>query len=280
MNFRNVLYVAVAAAVLVGCGAQAPGGGASGAQTALYNPPAGNTVVTVNGEAVTEPLLGVFARGRGLDPANPVDRQKAIDLLVDNVLLAQDAIASGVAAKPDVQAEVALVQLQQLAGRAMASYRDDVDVGDPALRAYYEQEAKRAGKVELHLQHILFEDQASATAAALDAAKPGADFEAVMAEYAAKGAKQAKDLGFGNLSQYPKELADAALTLKDGDVGPLALKTEFGWHVFKRVASRPFAPPPFEQVRDGARKQLTDQAVQDKAKALREEATIVEAGKG
>ena len=98
-----------------------------------------------------------------------------------------------------------------------------------------------------------------------------------MAEYAAKGAKQARDLGWGNLSQYPPELAEAALTLQDGQVGGVPLKTDFGWHVFKRVASRPFAPPPFEQVRDGARKQLVDQALADKAKALREKAKIVEA---
>lgn len=274
MTLKNVLQAAVVAAILSGCGGPA-GGDADAPQTALRGAPAGSTVVTVNGEAITEPVLGVFARGRGLDPANPEQRQKAIDLLVDNVLLAQDAIASGVAAKPDVQAEVALVQLQQLAGRAMASYRAEVDVGDVALRTYYEQEAKRAGNVELHLQHILFADQASAQEAALEAAKPGADFEALMPEYAAKGAKQAKDLGFGNLSQYPKELADAAMTLKDGEVGPVALQTEFGWHVFKRAASRPFSPPPFEQVREGARKQLVDQALSDKAKALREQATIV-----
>lgn len=275
MNLRKIGYLAVVAVLLQGCSNQ--GGGTGDTGLALHNPPAGNAVVTVNGEVVTEQLLGTFARGRGLDPANPEQRRKALDLLVDNLLMAQDAIATGVAAKPEVQAEVALVGMQQLAGRALASYREEVAVGEPELRAYYEQEVKRTGKVELHLQHILFDDQASAVEAAVEASKPGADFEAIMGEYAAKGAKQAKDLGWGNLGQYPKELSEAALTLQDGEVGATPLKTDYGWHVFKRVAERPFTPPPFEQVREGARKQLTDQALADKAKSLKEKAKIVEA---
>lgn len=277
MNFKNITYIFVFNLFLQGCSGQGGASGDAGARHALRSPPAGDAIVTVNGEAINEPLLGVFARGRSLDPANPAERQKALDLLVDNVLMAQDAIATGLAAKPDVQAEVALVGLQQLAGRAVASYREDVAVGEPELRAYYDNEAKKTGHIELNLQHMLFEDQASAQAAAAEAIKPGADFEALMGEYAAKGAKQAKDLGWGNLSQYPPELAEAAMTLKDGQVGAIPLKTEFGWHVFKRAGSRPFTPPPFEQVREAARNYLINKSLSDKTKALREQAKIVEA---
>ena len=159
LNRKHVAYAIACGLLLQGCSGQGGGNAADADATrALRGAPAGATVVTVNGETVTEPVLGVFARGRGLDPANPEQRRKALDLLVDNVLLAQDAIATGVAAKPDVQAEVALVGLQQLAGRAMASYREEVAVGEPELRAYYDSEAKRAGKVELHIMHILFDD--------------------------------------------------------------------------------------------------------------------------
>lgn len=277
MNLKNVFYIAVSALFLQACSGQGGGAGNAEAEHALRYPPAGDAIVTVNGEVINESLLGVFARGRGMDPADPEQRQKALDLLVDNVLMAQDAIATGLAAKPDVQAEVALVGLQQLAGRAVQSYREDVAVGEPELRAYYDREAKGTGHIELNLQHILFEDESGAQAAAAEAIKPNADFEALMGEYAAKGAKQAKDLGWGNLSQYPPELAEAAMTLKDGQVGAIPLKTEFGWHVFKRAGSRPFSPPPFEQVRDAARNYLINQALSDKNKALREQAKIVEA---
>lgn len=277
MNLKNILYIAVSAMFLQACSGQGRGGAGPDAGQALRSPPAGEAIVTVNGEVINEPLLGVFARGRGLDPANPEQRRQALDLLVDNVLMAQDAIATGLAAKPEVQAEVALVGVQQLAGRAVASYRADVAVGEAELRAYYDREAKGTGNIELNVQHILFEDETSAKAAAAEATAPDADFEALMGEYAAKGAKQAKDLGWGNLSQYPVELAEAAMTLKDGQVGAIPLKTDFGWHVFKRVGSRPFSPPPFEQVREAARTYLINQALADKTKALREQAKIVEA---
>lgn len=274
MNTKLVLSLTIAAVLATGC---AKPDAAGDAKRALRHPPAGNAVVTVNGEVVTEQLLGTFARGRGLDPANPEQRKRALDTLVETLLMAQDAIASGVADKPDVQAEVALVGMQQLAGRAMASYREETAIGERELREYYDAEAKRTGNMELHLQHILFADEAGAKAAAAEAVQPGADFEAIMGEYAAKGAKQAKDLGWGNLGQFPKELGEAALTLKDGEVGGTPLKTDYGWHVFKRLGARPFTPPPFEQVREGARQQLTQQAIGDKTKSLREKATIVEA---
>ena len=43
-------------------------------------------------------MLAVFAAGRGLDVGDPSARQRALDSLVENVLLAQDAHARGVAA--------------------------------------------------------------------------------------------------------------------------------------------------------------------------------------
>jgi peptidyl-prolyl cis-trans isomerase C len=245
---------------------------------ALVDAPAGVTIATVNDEAITQPTLDVFAKGRGLDPIDPVQRKRALDSLVENVLLAQDALRSGLAQRPDVQAELALVRLQQLAGRSLSEFRQTVKLGDAELLAYYEQEKQRSGGVELHLKHILFDDQATALAVATRASQPDADFDAVMAESSAAGAKQARDLGWANLTQLPAELAQAANALADGKVGAQPVQTSFGWHVFKREASRPFAPPPFEQVKDGARKQVMDAAIAEKVKALRDTASITIAG--
>jgi peptidyl-prolyl cis-trans isomerase C len=268
MNFKNVIQAFVIAVVFSGCGERdpasppAPGDAAPG-------------VATVNGETITAPMLDVFARGRGLDPADPAARQAALDALIENVLLAQEAETRGLTARPEVQAELALVKLQQLAGRTLADMRSSAPVSDAEVQAYYERERERTGNIELHLKHILFADEAAAAAMIERALPPGADFDALMVDAPAQGARQARDLGWANLTQLPPELAQAANALPDGQVGPLPVQTSFGWHVFKREASRPFSPPPLEQVAEGARRQLVDKHLGEQIQALRTRAKIV-----
>lgn len=276
---RYALYIFVVAVFIASCSSEAPaparnievaGGGAG----VIVDAPEGATVATVNGETLTAPMLDVFAKGRGLDPGDPSQREQALEALVENVLLAQDARARGLVARPEVQAELALVRLQQLAGRNLSEYRGTLQIGEDEVRAYYDAEVARTGGVEVQLKHILFADEASASAANERALKPEADFDALILEYAAAGAKQARELGWANFTQLPPELAAAVQPLPDGQVAPLPVQTAYGWHVVKRIASRPYAPPPFEQVREGARKQLIDRALADQVKALREKARI------
>jgi len=277
MNIRIACYLSVIAVLISSCSNKTPdtvGVAAQVPSQAVVGAPAGATVATINGETITAPMLDVYANGTSTVPADPAKRQLALESLIENVLLAQDAYARGIAARPEVQAELTLGRLQQLAGRNLSEYRLAVQITDEQLQAFYDQEAARTGRIELNLKHLLFADQVAAITAVERAIKPGADFDALITEYAAGGARQARDLGWANLSQLPPELVEATKSLPDGQVAPLPVRTSFGWHVIKRAASRPFTPPPLEQVKDGARKQLTDQAIAEQVKALREKAKI------
>lgn len=277
---HRVEYVALVSLLLglVACGREAAA--PVDASAALIGAPQGNLVTVVNGEAISEPLLDVYARGRGLDPADPAQRQRAIDSLVENVVLAQATLAGELAQRPEVQAEAALVRMQQLAGRQVAAIRSGIEVSEQDLRSYYDREAERAGDEQLRLRHILFEDELAAVEAVAAALKPEADFEAVMAEFESAGALQARELDWANLTQLPPELAEAAKQLEDGQVAPVPIQSAYGWHVLQRVESRPLALPPFEEVREGARRQLAEQALAERVKALREQAEIVGAPAG
>lgn len=272
---KSVLQVFVICVIASGCAREEAAPADTAATPAVLDAaPAGPVVATVNGEALTAPLLEVFARGRRLDPQDPLQRRQALEQLVETVVLAQDAKATGLAEQPDVQAEVALAGLLQLSGRRLRALRDEVPLGEEELTAFYQQEVERAGAVEVHLQHILFDTEAAALEAAGKALRPDADFEALMGEYAAKGALQARDLDWANLGQLPPAVAAAAKQMADGEVLAAPVQTRFGWHVLRRVASRPFTPPPLEEVREGARRQLTDRAIADKVKALRAAAEV------
>ncbi len=266
---KQLTWILLAIA-LAGCGQS--GGGGDPARLALMAPPTGPLVASVNGEAISEPVLAAYARGRGLDLADATQRQQALDGLIEAILLAQDGLASGDAESAEARAEAALVRLQYLASRKVASAREAIDLSDAKVFEYYQQEAARAGGVEWRLQHILFEDEASATAAA-DRAIAGEDFEALMAEYAPT-ARQAKALEWSIPTRLPSELAEVAAQLPDGMVAPAPIRTSYGWHVLRRAESRPFAPPPFEQVKEGARQQLTERALKDYIVALRAKAQV------
>jgi peptidyl-prolyl cis-trans isomerase C len=258
--------LAVLAVVLAGCGgtpSEPPAG-----SIALVASPDGPLVASVNGEVVTEPLLTVFARGRGLDPAVPEQRQQALDTLVETILLAQDGIARGLTERAEVQAELTLVRMQQLSGRALADYRSQLQVDDAQVERYYRQEAERAGDTQWRVQHILFDAPAAAEQALARAQQDGVVFTDVMAEYQ-HHALQARELDWSNATQLPSELVTALHQLEDGQLAPAVVQTSFGWHVMRRAESRPFSPPPLDQVREGARRHLMEQAVAEHVQALR-----------
>lgn len=268
---HRLLALAMCAAGLNGCGNQTTD---PAAVAAVFGAPRGVALVYINGEAITEPMLVVFAKGRGLDPTQAQQRQQALDALIENVVLAQQAIRSGLVDRPEVQAELTLVRLQQLAGRSLAEHRQKLQISDGQIANLYQQEAQRAGPTEWRTEHLLFASEVEAKIALDRALAPGADFAALISEYAQGTAKQAKALDWSNASQLPEELVTALKQLEDGQTAPIPVKTGFGWHVLRRVEARPFNPPPLGQVKDGARKQLTEVAVKEFVAGLRAAARL------
>lgn len=257
--------------MMVAC---APAEQGASLQAALIGAPGGPLVAEVNGEAITEPLLTIYARGHGFDLAQPDQRERALDSLIENVLLAQDAAATGLLEQSEVQAELALVRLQQLAGRQISQQRNAITIDDAQVQQVYEQERARAGDTEWRIEHMLFAEQATAQAMLTEALQPGADFARLMQNAPGRGARQAKDLGWSNATQVPAEIVAALKQLEDGEIAPLPVPTSFGFHVVRRAASRPFVPPPIETVKEGARRQIIDTALRDYVAGLRAKAVI------
>jgi peptidyl-prolyl cis-trans isomerase C len=263
--------------LLTGCGQREPATPAVNLKSALLGAPDGPVVAVVNGETVTQPVFDLYARGRGFDPDVAEQRQQALDSLIENILLAQTLLASEAAQRPEVQAEAALVRMQQLSGRQLNSFRSSIEVPEQDVQDFYQREVERTGKVEYNAQHLLFTDPAEAARALAEATAEGADFSALISRYEGV-APQARDLGWANLSQLPAEFAEVLAQLEDGEVAPVLVQTSFGLHVLRRVGKRDFTPPPFAQVSEGVRQQLVNQALADRVHALRTTAQITAPG--
>jgi peptidyl-prolyl cis-trans isomerase D len=144
---------------------------------------------------------------------------------------------------------------------SLAALAAKVHVDDAQLKAYYdEQKAKTPERFtqaeQRRVRHILFQvadpkDDAAAKAkaeAALKRAQSGEDFGKLAQELSQDtgSAKNGGDLGWAERSRYVGPFADAAFSMKEGEIkGPI--KTQFGYHILKLDGIQPAAVKTFEQ---------------------------------
>jgi peptidyl-prolyl cis-trans isomerase D len=144
---------------------------------------------------------------------------------------------------------------------SLADLAAKVHVDDAQLKAYYdEQKAKTPERFtqpeQRRVRHILFQvsdpkDDAAVKAkaeAALKRAQSGEDFGKLAQELSQDpgSAKNGGDLGWAERSRYVGPFADAAFSMKEGEIkGPV--KTQFGYHIVKLDGIQPAAVKTFEQ---------------------------------
>jgi peptidyl-prolyl cis-trans isomerase C len=116
---------------------------------------------------------------------------------------------------------------------------------------------------EVHARHILLATEADAKEAKkkLDAGK---SFEEVAKDFSKDpgSAKQGGDLGYFTKDKMVKEFADAAFSMKKGEVsGPV--KSSFGYHIIKVEDARKVTAPTFNEVKDQIKGKLQEKKLND-----------------
>jgi len=232
-------------------------------------------VARVDGEPIHLDRLNQAMQtfGRDLGQLEPKAYYRTVmDRLIDQELAARAGAAAGLEEDPEVQARLAEVRANILAGaylRKVAAEATD----EPALRRRYEAVAK-AGVKQVHARHILLQTEAEAQDA-IQALKDGADF-AELAEVRSVGpsAKSGGDLGYFKKEQMVKPFADAAFALEKGAITETPVQTQFGWHVIKVEDIKSDAPPPFYEMQEELRQQAATEAMIGALDGLRESAKI------
>jgi len=228
-------------------------------------------VETVNGTPVPQVLLDSIARARSLDLDKPDQRAKALTVLADFVLLADQARHDQVLSKPTVAADVEYARLSALASVTMEALQQQTPISDEQLKAEYDAQIAKTGKFDYDFSGLLFDNEASAVAAAAEL--HGKTFAQVYDAWKDK-AKQAKVFTKVHLDQLPEELGKALAAMKPGDTTPAPIKTQFGWHLLSLTATNPLTPPPFEQVKEGVRRSMAANIARQRLEKLREQAKI------
>jgi peptidyl-prolyl cis-trans isomerase C len=272
MILARLASLAVAMLCLVACSASDPvAPTAEGFASPLPLTDEGAVVARVNGVAIPQIWLDTMARGRDLDLADPAQRMRALDELVEYAVLAQAARNQPDLADGAARAEIELNAISARASGIMARVGASAEPDEAALKAEYDAQTRLNGDSEYDVSHLLFADQAEALEAT--AAAPGKPFSELQASYKDR-ARQSVDLGWIKLGQVPPEFASALGMLEPGSTTAAPVQTTYGWHVIHLRAKRPFTFPAFDDVREGIRRMLVAKATREAVEALKEKANI------
>ena len=245
----------------------------NGTDNRVIQMPAGGAVVeTINGTPVPQSLLDAVAEAHRLDATQPKQRDQALTLTTDLVLLAQEAQRQNFSADPQYFGRVEAARLQGVADAAFAQFQQRTPINDTMLKAEYDNHVAHAGKVAYDFSQLLFDDDNDALKAEDDIVS-GKPFDKVFDAWRAK-AKQARRFTRVLPDQLPPELARTLAELHNGDSTKTPVKTEYGWHVVHLDIANPYTPPPFDQVKDAIRRNMQMKIGRERLDKLREQAKI------
>jgi peptidyl-prolyl cis-trans isomerase C len=186
------------------------------------------------------------AQARQLPPEQLMPR--LLDQMVDTRVLAAEARKNGLDKDPAVQRV-----LREVEERALVSAMLEREVGphvtDTAVKERFDKEVGSAPPVmEIHARHILVDDEATGKKVIAEL-KKGGDFAALSKQYSkdAAAVEQGGDLGYFKATDMVPEFSTAAFALKDKEISPVPIHTQFGWHVVQTLDHRAAPPPSYDQ---------------------------------
>ncbi len=234
-------------------------------------------IAVVNGTPIpksrADALIGQLVKQGQQD--SPQLQQAVRDELVNREILMQEAAREGIPTRADVKAQVAVAEQTVVLRALIEDFVKKNTPSDAEVKARYDELVKQVGGNELHLHHILVdnEQQAKDIIAKING---GAKFEDLAKQYSKDpgSAKNGGDLDWSNPSAYVPEFAQAAEKLQKGQMTQAPVHTQFGWHIIRLDDSRPITPPPLDQVKQQIVQQMQQEKLQAFEQKLRAQAKI------
>jgi peptidyl-prolyl cis-trans isomerase C len=198
-----------------------------------------------------------------------------LDQVISSKLLAAEGRKQNLQNDADVKRRMATLE-DQLIRSAYLQKEIEKQLTPEAVRARYDKQVTGLpAEEEVQARHILVkgEDEAKAIIAEL---KANGDFAKIAKE---KSTDQGSGANGGELGWFKKgdmvpEFAEAAFTLKKGEVSPAPVKTQFGFHVIKLEDRRQAKPPAFEEMEEELRQEMAREAGTQMIEQLRAKAQI------
>lgn len=234
-------------------------------------------VAKVNGVTIPQSHLDMIvqaqtARGQ---PDSTEMRSGIKDTLINQEVIAQEALRKGLEKNPTVAAQIALQRQEILVNAFVQDHLKNHPISDETLRKEYERQKAAVGSREFKARHILVEKEDEAKEAIAQIRK-GASFEKIAGERSRDQGSKIKggELEWAVPTNYVKPFADALVKLKKGQMTDTPVQSNFGWHVIRLDDERPFKAPAFDEVKPNLQRGMQQQLMQKAVADLRAKAKI------
>ena len=216
---------------------------------------------------------GLIEEGSPLTPGQPVF-QKVLDELIDQRLLALDALRQSLDQKDETRRRLAASR-ERILGNVLVENHLQNTVNETTIRRMYDEQASlRDRGDEVQARHILVKDEETARNIAKTLAD-GGDFAALAREISED--EGSRDKG-GNLGYFTQDMLEdtftkIAFSTKKGSLST-PFKTEFGWHILQVQDRRKAAQPSFEEMRAEIKNFMTYDEIQNILISLRSQGDV------
>jgi peptidyl-prolyl cis-trans isomerase C len=239
--------------------------------------PATGPVATVNGVAIPRQRMDMILRIQkergGTD--NDQVRGQVRELLINNELLNQEAVRSGLTKKSELQQQLELSRAEVIANAMIQEHLRARPVAAGDVQKEYDRLKTESGSREYKVRHILVasEEDAKSVIAEL---KKGGKFEDIAQKRSIdEGTKpRGGELDWTPPGNLEKSFADAMVKLEKGKMSETPVRTRYGFHVLRLDDVRELKFPELEQVRNQIQQRLLQVRIETFLRDLRAKAKI------
>ena len=208
------------------------------------------------------------------DKLTAEQRQQVTDSLLGIHAAAEQASKDGLDKQADTVAQLSYLRANALSNALIKQYLEKNPVTDAEVQSEYDTQVAALPR-EYHASHILVKtkDEADKLLAQL---KSGADFAALAKKNSLDpgSAKQGGDLGWFAPSTMVAEFGAAITQLKNDEITPAPVQTQYGFHIIKLHESRNPTPPALADVKSQVESIVKNKKVNEYLDSLRKAAKV------
>lgn len=237
----------------------------------------GKPVAKVNGVPIPQYRLDAAIQA-GVSQGQtdtPQLRKSVRDALINQEVIAQEAVKQGIDKKPAVAASLELFRVRALAQAYFQEYFAKHPISEAELKKEYERLKPQMATKEYRARHILVNSEEEAKKI-IEELKGGGSFEKMAAEKSKDPGSKGRggDLDWSPASRYVKPFGEALVKLKKGEITVTPVQTDFGWHVIRLDDERVARLPTFEEAKPTLERELQNKKVREVIVELRKKAKI------